>query len=68
MRAQIAQLVEQQTENLRVPSSILGLGTTEPLIQKKSEALFFLLIIENPITICDCSNLSPFAFFGSANT
>ena len=29
-QAQIAQLVEQQTENLRVPSSILGLGTTTP--------------------------------------
>ena len=27
--AQIAQLVEQQTENLRVPRSIRGLGTKE---------------------------------------
>ena len=43
MRAQIAQLVEQQTENLRVPSSILGLGTSPKRKAVDNQPLFAFL-------------------------
>ncbi len=39
--AEVAQLVEQRTENPRVPSSILGLGTTRLQVLMKGRGLIF---------------------------
>ncbi len=41
--AEVAQLVEQRTENPRVPSSILGLGTIRLQALIKGRSLIFLL-------------------------
>ncbi len=37
--AEVAQLVEQRTENPRVPSSILGLGTSRVRLERDAEVV-----------------------------